>query len=263
LTVGSGDLRFVASQDLGPLGTTEASPVDCAWRWPYHLPYLGLWGLLAGALVVPRENRRGQAWLILVPLFLVSALWKMPVTLIHVPSSSANFLGLLLTSLAMAWTVVWLVEPWLRRRGRPASLVWTWGVMLLIGALSYFSDYGVGVVSRGASFVSEAVPFLITFGAFTLALLLAMKISRLSCRKRYRPGSFMVWLFLWLFLTCAAGISLWLGLMMLVVNFSLTRLAMTLVIAGVVAGPPGTLERGSIGRRVNTPTPFKLSLKAN
>ena len=69
--MGNSELRIVASQDIGPLGAKDGSPVTFPWRWYYSVPTLPLWALIVLLLVVPKANRHRQAWLILIPLGVV------------------------------------------------------------------------------------------------------------------------------------------------------------------------------------------------
>ena len=201
----------MATQDLGKLGPSQGKPVGVTWRWWYHLPYLALWMILGLALIVPKANRHRQAWLILIPFFLVLALWQMPVRLISMPSSSAGFFGVLAMSLAMAWTVVWLLGHRLARGGRPASFFLTLILMLAIGLWAHVGDYGFELDS-------VMLQSAIFFGIFALALLIAMGLARRCCRRQYRPGLFMVWLVLWMLLVPVALMTLVAGIMVITVS---------------------------------------------
>ncbi len=108
------------------------------------------------------------------------------------PSSSAVFFGFFATSLAMAWTLVWLVGHRLARGHQPASFWLTLLLMLAIGAWAYVGDYGFALDSG----VLQSTIF---FGICAVALLVAMRLARRCCRRQYRPGRFMAWLFLWMF----------------------------------------------------------------
>ena len=152
--------------------------------------------IVALALVIPKANRVWQAWLILIPMLLVLALWQMPVRLVSMPSSSAGFFGLIATSLAVAWTVIWLLGHRLMRGHWMAGFLSALSAMLAIGAWAYMGDYGFALNS-------EMLTSMIAFGTCALALLVAMGLARLCSRRLYRPGRFMAWLFLWMLLAPA------------------------------------------------------------
>jgi len=209
---------------VGNVGPGKAPPVFCEWRWYYHLPSLSLWGLVALALVVPKENRKPQAWLILIPLFLVMALWQMPVRLLSLPPSAANPLGFMVNSVAMAWTVVWLLGHRLGSRHRVAAFFWMLGVMLVIGLWAYVGEYGTRLTSE--------MLMLIPYGVCALGLLSSMALARLFCRKTDRPGPFMGWLFLWMGLVSTAGMLLF-AVVMTIAAFNIFMLLMVLISAAI------------------------------
>ena len=191
------------------------------------------------ALVGPRENRNRQAWLILIPLFLVIVLWQWPIILFRIRASIAGYTGLVLTSVAMGWTIVWLLGPWLGRGSRPASFIGAWGVMLAVGAWRYFGDYGLDLDSLAGDIRSDEFVLLVAYVGVTLSLLLAMKISRLCCRKRYRPGPLMAWLYLWMVVACAVWLSLFLVFVLVAIKPG--PLLSNLVSVAITAGFFGTM----------------------
>jgi len=227
LTAGSGRLKFVASEEAGTAGLNAASPVYCEWRWYYHVPSLALWGLIALALVVPKENRKPQAWLILIPLFLVMALWQMPARLFSLPPSAANPVGFMVNSVAMAWTVVWLLGRRLGSRRRIAAFFWMLGVMTVVGLWAYVGEYGTAISS-------DMLVMLIPYGVCALALLSSMALARLFCRKTDRPGPFMAWLFIWMGFGSMAGMLLF-AVIMTIASFNIFMLLMVLISAAFAA----------------------------
>ena len=62
-----GDLRIVASGELGDLGPAEGQAVSFKWNLLYSLSGLVVWSILVVALLA-RPNRSTQGWLILVPV---------------------------------------------------------------------------------------------------------------------------------------------------------------------------------------------------
>ena len=74
-----GDLKIVATADLGGLGANEGPPVICAWSgmpfgsrvtsFPRVVPWLVILGL---CLLKP--NRRGQVWWVWLPLLVTAGM---------------------------------------------------------------------------------------------------------------------------------------------------------------------------------------------
>jgi hypothetical protein len=190
-------LTFVATQDLRGLGANRSEPVSCTWQWWYHLPRLSLWVIVGLALVLPRANRTWQAWLILIPVLLVLMLWRMPLRLVSAPASSAASFGAFVVSLTVAWTVVWLLGHRLARRRRMAGFFLALGVMLALGIWAYMGEYGFALDM-------EMLRWALLFGGCALTLLTATGLARLSCRRKYVPGRFMAWLFLWMLVVSGA-----------------------------------------------------------
>lgn len=199
---------------MGKAGSSESAPVFCEWRWYYHLPSMALWGPIVLALVVPKENRCRRAWLILIPLFLVMAIWQMPARLFSLPLSAANPLGFFVNSLAVAWTVVWLLG---RRLGsqRPFdAFFWMLGAMMLVGFWAYTAEYGTRLAP-------QMIVVLIPYAFCSVTLLLSMELARILCRKTDRPGPFMAWLFFCMgFLSGTA-------MLLLAILLAMVQLAMT------------------------------------
>lgn len=191
-------MKFVATQDLGALGPDRTKPRLRGWSWWYNVPYLALWAAVVLALVLPENNRNRQAWLILIPMFLVLLLWRMPVRLVSLPGSSAAFFGLMATSLAIGWTLVWLLSNRLVRGHAQNDFFRAAAVMLVIGVWAYLADYGFAV---NAGMVQSTV----AFGVSAVALLAAMGLARRFSGEAYRPGPLMGWLFLSMLLTAAVA----------------------------------------------------------
>jgi len=190
LTAGHGPLEIVASHDLGELGQVESEPVVLRWRWYYHFPLAILWIPLALLLIGVKENRKWQAWLILMAIFAAMVFWGMLVRLFMMPSFASDPITFLFGAVAMSWAAVWLLGPWLAPHGWFGRLLLALGTMLVMGVLAHCANYGIALPSSSQSFA-------IGFGAASLALPLAVALSGLCCRRHGRPRIFMGWLFLW------------------------------------------------------------------
>ena len=182
-------MRIVASQDIGSLGPKEGTPVLFHWRWYYSVPTLPIWALILLLLILPKANRQAQAWLILIPLGLVLVVWRMPATLLSVPDGPTETLSFYVASVAMAWSVVWLLGHWLAIRNRIVTFFLALGTMLAVGLLSHYCHY------EDADGLASS---LISCGIACVILLLAMMLTSAICRKGYSPRKFCLWLLLWM-----------------------------------------------------------------
>jgi hypothetical protein len=217
LSVGSSELQIIPSQELGKAGMREGPPTVFAWRWYYHLVSLAFWALVVLPALLVKENRRWQAWTILIPLGLIVVICQM---LAGLGSQAATAEGLqtFFVTLATAWAAVWLLGFWFASRHGRLRLAAAVTVMLAVGLLSYVCDSGV---LKLESLAPLSVPYV----GFALALMLPMSLSGWCCRRVYSPRRFMLWLLLWMPVLLA-------GVMLLFVG------GLTLVM-GVTAGPAG------------------------
>jgi hypothetical protein len=188
---GDGPLTIVASQESGA-GTCVSKPVTVDWHWYYHAATAPLWALVLLLLVIPAANRNRQAWLILIPLALVMLLWRAPTMLLGMSEGSAQTLGCLIVSGAMAWTVVWLLGHWLGSRFRIANFFLILATMLAVGALSLYC------IIDGDDSVMPFVAYAIYYSFAVYCLVSAMMLAGRYCRKRFTPRRFCLWALVWI-----------------------------------------------------------------
>jgi hypothetical protein len=188
---------------LGKSGTRAGPPTVFPWRWYYHLASVAFWALVILPLVLIKENRRFQAWAILIPLLVIVVVCQMLANLIANPSAEAEGFHTFVVTLATAWAMVWLVGFWVASRHRSLMLPVAVLVMLAVGLLSYLCD------GRALNFenVGPSAYYIVS----VLALLLPLLLSSRSCRKVYSPQRFMLWLWLWMPLTLAGVLVLGAG----------------------------------------------------
>ena len=67
--------------------------------------------------------------------------WRMPATLFSMPDGATETLGFFVVSVAMAWSMVWLLGHWLGTRYRSVTFFLILGVMMAIGLLSYYCHF--------------------------------------------------------------------------------------------------------------------------
>jgi hypothetical protein len=207
-SVGDGELRIVASQDLGQLGPPNGPPVVFRWRWYYHVPLLPLWAIMLLLLIVPKTNRHFQAWLILIPLGVVLLVPRMLTTLFAAPDQVAELLTYSVASFAMAWSVVWLVGHWLAFGSRKITLLL---IMVATSAIGVFAAF-----CRSGN-IANSLSYSISYGVVAVALSLGMMLAGYSCRKKWSPRRYRVWLLLWTVASMMVATACFAAIMLLIV----------------------------------------------
>jgi len=223
-------LKIVASHNLGKLGAEEGKPVLVQWRWFDSKPTLPLWIALLLLLVVPKENHKWQAWLILVvPLGAVALR-----LFYFVPSlgSSAGFdlLIQLIVTFAITWAAVWLLAPYLGSGSRLRAFVSALAVMFVVGLVAYLGYFGFWCSSQATA---RVICFWI-IGC--VSLLLALALSGACCRKMFHTGVIAIWLILWLPVVTAIGMAVGFGAMILIFEGGLGPAFIIQVVLSVVFG---------------------------
>ena len=208
-TVLNGPLTVRATLDIGGLGPHESQPEFLPWQWYYHLPQYAGCALIVSLLLLVKENRNRQAWLILVPFLLLSEIfrpWIERVLLMLGGGAGRNSLPL--QWLVFVWTVVWLVSPWLARRRLAVAFVLVPAFAVSVGFVAEFALYQFMYVNR-LEFPRYFYGMLSqdTYLVAIFAMLLAFTLSALCCRRTYRPRRFVLWLAFWLFVSVVVGMT--------------------------------------------------------
>jgi hypothetical protein len=187
----------VASKDLGQLGAAQSQPVMYDWKLYYQIPNLILWLILFGCFLL-KENRNWRAWLVLLPLAAVFAMWGMLKQVLPSSSSINNPFSLILSTLAIAVAILWLMSHRLLLRRGIAMFSWSLAGLLIIGLISVYSFCGL-------NFSNEPMSILILYVAWAVSLLLGLLIARYFCRKKCGGVSFALSLLLWMIVTFDAA----------------------------------------------------------
>jgi hypothetical protein len=193
-----GELKFVASSDLGGLGAKEGPPVSYDWTRPSVLPPLLPWlGVLL--LLVLRPNRVASAWWIWLPLgcvFVVEA--AMGVLLEFIPSEAIDLFRQVVHALAFGVVAIWLTAPYLASQFRFLAFL---KMLLVQGGACLF----VWLLQQNWSeFDDEQGAALISLGVLSLVVVGALCLAGFHCRQGFRPVRFMLSLGLWVL----AGVAL-------------------------------------------------------
>lgn len=195
--MGNSELRIVVSQEIGQLGRKEGTPVLFQWHWYYHAGMAPLWALIVLLLVIPKANRTRQAWLIIIPLAVVMLLWHSLFVLLGMGEDSAQMVGCMVVSGAVAWAVVLLLGHRLGSRFRTATFFRVMAIMLGVGALSLFCRGEVDESS--APFAVYAITYSLVVASFVVAsFVVATILAGRFCRKRFSAIRFALWLPVWM-----------------------------------------------------------------
>ncbi len=185
----------MASHDLGAVGAKEGKPVLVQWRWFNSKPTLPLWIGLLLLLIVPQENRKWQAWLILVvPLLAVA--FRL---IVRSETADSDAMMQLIVTFAIAWTGIWLLAPHLGSGSRLRAFFSALAVMFAVGSVGYVAYFGFWCTP------DILIPALIYWTTGSVFLLLALAISGLCCPGRFHPGVIAIWMILWLPLLTTIG----------------------------------------------------------
>jgi len=197
-----GTLRFVASSDIGDLGSSQGLEVFYKWRWYHNIPSLALWLTLAAAMIIIKRNRTLHILLILVPLFIVSVLWFLLIQMIGFRSyADVETFNMMFNSLVAGITFLWLIAPKLGKFN-------PWFAFFLSFALT-MALFLVGIVSyHGFGFSRDTMVALLMLAVMALAILLGFILSGWCCRKHYGPVRFTLWLAIWMVIVCLVSILL-------------------------------------------------------
>ncbi len=206
MTVGSGELAIIGSQALGELGPHEGPATLLPWHWYYQLPTMAFWAFAIVPLVLFKENRRGRAWAIFIPLLVVVLVCGLFSNLCSAlsPASTAGGLPGFVVTMATAWSIVWLVAQRLVTRSWIFTCLLVLLVMSAVGLLSSACNFEI---SDWASAIGPGVYFLLIACSFVLPMALSGRL----CRKTYSPGRFMAWLLLWTVLAPSLGMTILIG----------------------------------------------------
>ncbi len=232
----AGELKLVASSDIGELGPKEAEPVVFNWKWYYNAPTAILWLILLATLVLIKDNRNPQAWLILVPVVIVTLLASL---LIRLLPRGFEIVTVIIQTFCVGIAVIWLLAHKLGNRNRLATFLLSLIIMAIIAIA------GESQITSNFSLKSSTVTIVFML---TLTLLLGMTMSGVMCRKRYNGVRFMLWLLLWSIVSAAIIMFVFMAIMLFSISASLDNIRMILMQV-----PIGGLAYGLFVYLINLP----------
>jgi hypothetical protein len=226
-----GELRIVASQDIGELGPKEGKAVIYNWKWYYNILPLLLLITLVLLIVFVRANHTPRAWLIFVPLLIVNLLWSLFSKVLGVGSANTAVFSVLFHSYTVGIASLWLLGHKIANRSRFITFLLALAIMAIAGL--------IGIISYGISdFSNEGLAILICLGVLAFTILLGFVLAGWRCRKRYSNLHFMLWLALWCVVVCVAGMLVFYSIMFTIdrPSISLFTILFQLLTVGLIFG---------------------------
>jgi len=183
--------------DIGSLGIKEGTATIYPWKWYYSAPALGLWIVLALAILLVRANRDPRVLLIFIPIFLIRLLWSQFQPVLGAPSDVLEVFRVLIDALAIGMAMLWLLAYKLGNRNRFISF--------LLALIVLVASTVIAIVSYQAWSSREVITIFVIQGLGIITILLVFVLAGWRCRKRYSPWRFMLWLALWMIVISLVG----------------------------------------------------------
>ena len=146
---------------------------------------------MALLLILPKDNRHWQSWLILLPLPVMPIFWQVLEQLLPMSPGTGQLMSWLFGTLLSAWVALWLLAPRFYGRHPVVAIALALAVVHAIAGVSYWGHFGFTAMA-------ESSPMWIMYSSSVCALLLGMVLSARSCRRFYSPKRFMLYLLLWI-----------------------------------------------------------------
>ncbi|MHC4085349.1 MAG: hypothetical protein ACYSWZ_02895 [Planctomycetota bacterium] len=225
-----GELRIVASQDIGELGPKEGKAVIYNWKWYHSVLPLSLFFTLVLILVFVRANRTPRAWLIFVPLLIVNLLWSLLSKILGVGSANMVVFSVLFHSYTVGIASLLLLGHKIANRRRFITFLLALAIMAVASL--------IGVISYGMTdFSNEGLAIIIILGVLALSMLLGFVLSGRRCRNHYSNLRFMLWLALWCVVVCTVITAVFYSIMFVISGSSVPILILlAFVLIGLVFG---------------------------
>lgn len=208
-----GELTIVPRHDIGPVGPQYGAPVTYHWSILWNL----IWLLPLLVLIVIlwlKPNRVARAWMVLVPVLAIHAVWMLcaqAFTFSSLPpeftASITDAAAVLVLSLAALWALSYKLE---RRH-------WFRSSCYAVGIIAVMC---VSAAPRFTSLIPSAIlGSAFAYGVCVSVTLIALVAAGLCCRKRYTNSRFMIWLLVWIVPISAGVLLISLNSIVMVNNF--------------------------------------------
>ena len=201
----------MATSDLGGLGAKEGPAKSYSYSVPSLMPAFIPWLLILGLLGL-KINRQAQAWWIWLPLVGVAVLVSGAQQVVgDMSNGPLEMIWELVGAAPFGIATVWLLGAYLAHKYRALSFL---GILASMGISSLLSfalrqDWNF---ENGAGDFFMIIGFTIFFGLAVLLISLALVLAGFTCRRRYGPARFVLWLSVYLLagwtLVAFAGLAL-------------------------------------------------------
>jgi hypothetical protein len=175
-------LKIVTETHPAEGESVVAAPVFYHFSPLYHAAGLIYLTPIALAFGLLKENKKGSALLILLPLVLVWGIWRGFAAAMGIPDESMSLLSAIVIALLTGFTAVWLLGERIGHRHRFITFLLAAVVMLLCNALMLVEIETPRYRLQIALF--EAVSLLVLLGGFVFGGVL--------CRKRFGAVRFVL-----------------------------------------------------------------------
>jgi hypothetical protein len=183
--------RLEKSWEPGPIAGTNFTSKELPqllWKW---YSQVAIWLLLVLAFLVLKENRNLRAYLVLIPLVSVLVLWEISGRLIPPDFIDTFYIRpTLVLCYAISMSVLFLLGEKLGKINRFISLAIAVVVFAVVGLF--------GAVTSSNGFLDgAATKFYTTYCFGFVAVLLALALTSLHCRKTYSKKRFLLLMLLY------------------------------------------------------------------
>jgi hypothetical protein len=188
-----GDLKLVATADLGELGQREGPAELVRWKPLWSLIGWSPWAVLLGLALLPANRTPKLAWIVLVLLAELAALVLLP--------ERYDFVQTAFEALALSIPAIWLMAPVLVNRSRWLAFATLVLLVVLVGVLQ---GLVYGNPLTGWLVMTLTARLAIIMGAtLGLVLVCALGLSAACCRRRASLPRLGTWLVIWLIVLSA------------------------------------------------------------
>jgi hypothetical protein len=223
-----GQLKIVISRDIGGLGPSEGI-IFYDWKWYYSALSSILWIATFVALVGIKANRKGQAWLVFIPVLVVYLVWTIFKKVVGADTTQMQMFNVIIDGLIFGQAIMWLLAGKLSSKSRFINCLVSLVVMTMAGAGAIVSSLGTGI---GMEWVVSAVALAL----LSLAIVAGQALAGRMCSRKYSILKFSLLTALWEIVIVAVSLLVYGVAIALFIMSSLGVLQAIMVLAGVAFG---------------------------
>lgn len=203
------------------------------------------------ALVGIKSNRKGQAWLVFIPVLLVYLVWTIFKKVVGADTTQIQMFDVIIDGLIFGQAIMWLLAGKLSSKSRFVNCLVSLVVMMAAGAAAVVSSLGTGI---GMEWVVSAVALAL----LSIAITAGQAIAGRMCGRKYSILKFLLLTALWEIAIVTVSLLVYGVAIALFIMSSLGVLQAIMVLAGVAFGA------GILGAIVYAMTlPFLILVQRN